>query len=81
MYRRYKKMSKIAKKGVDVGRVCDKRLWTERMGDRKMFYCYFTGTGNGEWVEAANMNSAKWIFALKNNLKSISYISASKKKS
>jgi len=45
-----------------------------------MFWIYFTGTRNGEYVEAENMLSAKWIFAYKNNLTSISYISGKKVK-
>lgn len=44
-----------------------------------MYYVYFVGTRNGEWVEAENMHSAKWIFALKNGSKSLSYIRGSKK--
>ncbi len=38
------------------------------------FYIYFLGTRNGEWIEAENMKAAKWIFALKNGLKSLAYI-------
>lgn len=43
-----------------------------------MFWVYFRGTRNGEHVSAATMHSAKWIFALKHGLKSISYIAARK---
>lgn len=42
------------------------------------YWVKFIGTRNGEWIEAENMLSAKWIFALKNDLKSLSYITASK---
>ncbi len=45
-----------------------------------MYYIYFLGTTNGEKIEADNMKSAKWIFALKHNLKSISYIAGKKVK-
>ena len=45
-----------------------------------MFYVYFTGTRNGEMIEAANMLSAKWLFAVKNGLDSIGYISAKRGK-
>ena len=39
-----------------------------------MFWIYFRGTRNGEYIEAENMLSAKWIFAKKHNLTSLSYI-------
>jgi hypothetical protein len=42
------------------------------------FYVYFLGTRNGEWIEAENMKSAKWIFALKNGLKTLAYVAAKK---
>jgi hypothetical protein len=45
-----------------------------------MYWVYFRGTHNGEWIEAANMKSAKWIFALKNNLHSLEYIAAKREK-
>ena len=45
----------------------------------KRFYVYFRGTRNGEWIEAENLNSAKWILALKNGLHSISYIAGTRK--
>jgi len=51
----------------------------KRIGVSRMYYVYFVGTRNGEWVEAENMHSAKWIFALKNGSKSLSYIRGSKK--
>lgn len=43
-----------------------------------MFYVYWLGTCNGEWVEAASIKDAKWIFALKHGVNSISYVKASK---
>lgn len=43
------------------------------------FWIYFTGTGNGRWVEAATLKDAKWIFAMKVGLSSISRIQGSKK--
>jgi len=43
-----------------------------------MFKIKFIGTSKEEIIEAENLNSAKWIFAIKNNLKSISYIKGSK---
>jgi hypothetical protein len=43
------------------------------------FWVYFVGTRNGEWVEAANMRSAKWIFAFKHGLNDLTYIVASRK--
>jgi hypothetical protein len=46
--------------------------------DVMKFFIYFRGTNNGEVIEAANMNSAKWIFAAKHGLTSISYIAAKK---
>ena len=55
-----------------------KVLNKEALGGK--FWVYFVGTRNGEWIEAANMKSAKWIFAKKNNLKSLAYIVASRKK-
>ena len=39
-----------------------------------MFYVYFRGTRNGEYIEAETMQAAKWILAYKHGLKSISYI-------
>ena len=39
-----------------------------------MFWVYFRGTRNGDYIEAENMNSAKWILALRHGLSSISYI-------
>lgn len=39
-----------------------------------VYYIYFRGTRNGEYIKAENMLSAKWIFALKNELKTIGYI-------
>lgn len=42
------------------------------------FWIYFRGTSNGEHVEAENMKSAKWIFAAKYGLNSISYIAGRK---
>ena len=45
-----------------------------------MYYIYFLGTRNGEFIEAENMKSAKWIFALKNGLHSLAYISGHKVK-
>jgi hypothetical protein len=45
-----------------------------------MYYIYFRGTRNGETISANNMNSAKWIFAKKHNLVSLSYIAGKKVK-
>jgi hypothetical protein len=45
-----------------------------------MFYVYFLGTRYGEYIEAATMLSAKWIFAYKHNINSINYIAAKKVK-
>lgn len=42
------------------------------------YWVYFRGTRNGEWIEAATMPSAKWLFALKHGLTSLAYIAASK---
>lgn len=42
------------------------------------FWVFFRGTRNGEWIEAENMYSAKWIFAIKNGLNSLTYIQGSK---
>ena len=39
-----------------------------------MFYIYFRGTRNGEYIQANNMHSAKWIFALKYGLTRLTYI-------
>ena len=41
-----------------------------------MFWVYFRGTRNGEYIEAETMVSAKWIFATGHGLLSISYIAA-----
>jgi hypothetical protein len=41
-----------------------------------MYWITFIGTQNGEYIVAENMKSAKWIFALKHGLNSISYVSA-----
>lgn len=41
-----------------------------------MFFVRFRGTRNGEWVQAENMLSAKWVFARKYGLQSIAYIQA-----
>lgn len=43
------------------------------------FYIYFRGTGNGKYIRAANLKSAKWIFAIEQGLKSISYIAGKTK--
>jgi hypothetical protein len=43
------------------------------------FWIYFRGTRNGEHIEAASMLAAKWIFAYKHGLASISYIAGSKR--
>lgn len=39
-----------------------------------MYYVYFRGTRNGEYITAENLLSAKWLFARKHNLTSIAYI-------
>jgi hypothetical protein len=44
-----------------------------------MWYVRFVGTNNGEWISAANMKSAKIIFATKHGVPVSSYIVASKK--
>ena len=43
-----------------------------------MFWIYFRGTRNGEYIEAENLNSAKWLFAKKNGVNSLSYIAGSR---
>lgn len=43
------------------------------------YWIYFMGTSNGKWIEAENIKSAKWIFAIENNLNSIGYIAGSRK--
>jgi len=47
--------------------------------NRYEWFVYFTGTRNGRWVEAENMKSAKWIFALENGINSIIGVSATRK--
>ena len=45
------------------------------------FLIYFIGTDpkkTGKIIDAENMNSAKWIFALDQGLKSLSYIKGSR---
>jgi len=42
------------------------------------FWVYWLGTNNGEFIEAENMKSAKWIFALKENINSIVRVQAKK---
>jgi len=44
------------------------------------YWIYFVGTSNGKFINAENMNSAKWIFAFENGLTSLSYIRGSKGK-
>ena len=40
-----------------------------------MFYVYFRGRSTrGELIKANTLKDAKWIFALKHNVNSISYI-------
>lgn len=39
-----------------------------------MYWIYFRGTRNGEYIEAESMQAAKWIFAYKHGLKSTGYI-------
>jgi hypothetical protein len=39
-----------------------------------MFYVYFRGTNNGRLIEAANLKSAKWIFALQEGINGINQI-------
>lgn len=43
-----------------------------------MYKVRFLGTSKEIIIKADNMKSAKWIFALQNNINSISRISASK---
>ena len=43
-----------------------------------MYWIYFRGTRNGEYIEAENLLSAKWRLAIKHGLKSISYIAGKK---
>ena len=43
-----------------------------------MYKIKFIGTITEEIIEAENLKSAKWIFALKHGLNSISYVSGSK---
>ncbi len=42
------------------------------------FWIEFRGTRNGEYIDADTLHSAKWIFALKNGLHSLSYIKGRK---
>lgn len=42
------------------------------------YWIYFRGTRNGEHVDAANMNSAKWIFAQRHGLTSLAYVGGSR---
>lgn len=44
-----------------------------------MFWVYFTGTRNGRWIEAANMKSAKAIFAMQEGVPVTGWIQASRK--
>lgn len=44
-----------------------------------MFYVRFVGTRNGEWIEAANIETAKYLFARKHGIEVTSYIVASRK--
>ena len=44
-----------------------------------MWWIYFRGTRNGQWIVAETLHSAKWIFALKHNLRSLAYIAGSKR--
>ncbi len=39
-----------------------------------VYYIYFIGTRNGEYIEADTMKAAKWIFAKKHRLSSLAYI-------
>jgi hypothetical protein len=43
------------------------------------YYIYFVGTSNGQVIEAANMLSAKWLFAISHGLTSLARICATKK--
>jgi len=43
----------------------------------KYWVCW-QGTRNGEYIEAENMKSAKWIFALKNGINSIGRVTGRK---
>ena len=45
-----------------------------------MFYCRWVGTRNGAWIEAANMKSAKRIFAMREGIDSIARVTASRRK-
>jgi hypothetical protein len=42
------------------------------------YWIYFTGTRNGEYIEAKTMKEAKEIFAKRNGVKVNSYITGSK---
>jgi hypothetical protein len=46
----------------------------------KMYWVYFRGTNNGEYITADSLKSAKWIFAIKHNVNSIAYIGGKAKK-
>lgn len=43
------------------------------------FWVYFVGTYNGAWIEAADMASAKALFAMRQGIPMSSYIKASRK--
>jgi len=43
-----------------------------------IYWVYSRGTRNGEYIEAENIISAKWILAYKHGLKSIAYITGKK---
>ena len=44
-----------------------------------MFWCYFVGTLNGQWISAADMRSAKELFAIAQGVAMSGYIRASRK--
>ena len=44
-----------------------------------MFYVYFRGTNYGRWIEAENLKSAKWIFALQEGINGINQIAGKRK--
>ena len=61
-------------------------VWTGRhrgahptKGEDEMFYVYFRGTNYGRWIEAENLKSAKWIFALQEGINGINQIAGKRK--
>lgn len=81
-------VARLGSYGTGLGSWGVKRIMVEAMrkdgqslNEAEMWYVRFRGTGNGEWISAASMKTAKEVFAIKHGVPVTAYIAASRKKS